>query len=225
MERTEAGNRAENNVIHEDIFQELIYQFCMDNDIDDMRTASQSVWNSCLRYIYKHQFKNSNVLKSQELQQTDNMITRSNNNAYNYNAVRELLDIYIYDLCMKYDKEVSIIGFSTLTGIEHSTIYNWGNDVNVKLSNSRMDIYKKLNEFREESLSNKLATGNKNPVGILAILNRHYSWNLPGVSRESAPKQALTAADLPRLSGSELNNISSYAENIHNDNNITMGEK
>ena len=189
-----------------------------------MRTASQSVWNSCLRNIYKHLFKNSDVLRSQELNQTKDMITQSNNNAYNYDAVRELLDIYIYDLCMRYDKEISIIGFSTLTGIDHSTIHDWGNDVNTKLSKPRNDIYKKLNHFREESLSNKLATGNKNPVGILAILNRHYSWNLPGVSRETGAKQALTAADLPKLGGPGVNKNTPNMQNIRIDESLTTGE-
>lgn len=191
--------------VYDDIFQELIDQFCIDNNIDDMRTASQSVWNSCLRNIYKHLFKNSDILRSKERRETA-INTMSNDNAYDLDKVSELLDIYIYDLCMRYDKEVSIIGFTTLTGINQDTIYNWSvNSGNGnKLSQSRFEIYKKLNQFREESLSNKLATGNKNPVGILAILNRHYSWNLPGVSKEATPKQALTAADLPRLGTSEL---------------------
>ena len=209
-------------IVYDDIFQELIDQFCMDNNIDDMRTASQSVWNSCLRNIYKHLFKNSDVLKSKELQHNGNQVQSSNNNAYDITAVNELLDIYIYDLCMKYDKEVSVIGFTTLTGITQDTIYEWGNSNGLnKLSQSRSEIYKKLNQFREESLSNKLATGNKNPVGILAILNRHYSWNLPGVSKESVPKQALTAADLPRLNGSELNKNTLIPDNMQLDIDIT----
>lgn len=209
-------------IVYDDIFQELIDQFCMDNNIDDMRTASQSVWNSCLRNIYKHLFKNSDVLKSKETQQTTGMIMQSNNNAYDISAVNEILDYYIYDLCMRYDKEVSIIGFSTLTGIEHSTIHNWSSiNSNDVLSQKRLDIFKKLNQFREESLSNKLATGNKNPVGILAILNRHYSWNLPGVSKESAPKQALTAADLPRLGTPELHKNTMIPDNMQHDINIT----
>jgi len=95
-------------------------------------------------------------------------------------------------------KEVSILGFSSLTGIDESVIYDWGNNCN-KLSTSASEIYKKLSHFREESLSNKLADGNKNPVGILAILNRHYQWNLPGVSKESAKGGALSAAELPKL--------------------------
>ena len=87
--------------VYEDIFQELIDQFCIDNNIEDMRTASQSVWNSCLRNIYKHLFKNSDVLKSKDLQHNGNQVQSSNNNAYNITAVNELLDIYIYDLCQK----------------------------------------------------------------------------------------------------------------------------
>ena len=221
----EQDKTIEENKVYEDIFQELIDQFCIDNNIDDMRTASQSVWNSCLRNIYKHLFKNSDVLKSQELYKTGDQIAASNNNAYNLDAVNELLNIYIYDLCQRYDKEVSIIGFSTLTGIEHSTIHEWGNkEGNTELSKSRSDIYKKLYDFREESLSNKLATGNKNPVGILAILNRHYSWNLPGVSRETGAKQALTAADLPKLGGPGVNKNAPNMQNIRIDESLTTGE-
>ena len=42
-------------------------------------------------------------------------------------------------------------------------------------------------------------TGKQNPVGVLGVLNRHYQWNMPGVSREQAGKRALTAAELPKL--------------------------
>ena len=176
--------------------------FCEENGIEDMKKESQAVWNSCLRYIYKYVFKNNNNL----LRQTDNIYNINNPipstyNSYNYDTVLKILDIYIFDMCMRYDKEVSIIGFSTLTGIDESIIYDWGNGESGKLSTLSSKIYKKLNEFREESLSNKLVTGNKNPVGILGVLNRHYQWNMPGVSREQANKRALTAAELPKLSG------------------------
>ena len=97
-------------------------------------------------------------------------------------------------MCMKYDKEVSIIGFSTLTGVSDVIIHEWGN--NGKPSSLSFNIYKKLNQFREESLSNKLATANKNPVGVLAILNRHYQWNLPGVSKETTNKNNISLEDL-----------------------------
>ena len=114
--------------------------------------------------------------------------------------VLKVLDIYIFDMCMRYDKEVSIIGFSTLTGIDESIIYDWGNGESGKLSTLSSKIYKKLSQFREESLSNKLVTGNKNPVGVIAVLNRQYGWASPYTSDSNRQKTALTAAELPKLS-------------------------
>lgn len=187
--------------------------FCEENHIDNMKHESQSVWNSCLRYIYKHVFKDTNVLKSKDNIFNINNNIPSNYNAYNYDLVLKVLDIYVYDMCMRYDKEVSILGFSTLTGIDTEVIYNWGRD-NTKLSSLSSDIYKKLCNFREESLSNKLATGKQNPVGVLAILNRHYAWNLPGVSREQANKQSIGVAGLKQL-GAEMSAQDGKEADLH----------
>ena len=126
----------------------------------------------------------------------NNKIECMSNNKF---GVMDVLNIYVYDMCMKYDKEVSVIGYSTLTGISQSIIYEWANGENRKLSSKGMDIYKKLNEFREESLSNKLVTGNKNPVGVIAVLNRQYGWASPYTSDSNRQKKALTAAELPKL--------------------------
>lgn len=171
--------------------------FCERDKIEDMRAQSQSVWNSALRYIYKHVFDND-VLKQKNNIDNPNSSMQSNYNAYDYKKVLEVLDIYIFDMCMRYDKEVSIIGFSTLTGIAESAIHEWGNG-GLKLSPISQEVYKKLYYYREESLSNKLVTGKQNPVGVLGVLNRHYAWNLPGVSKERTNERALTAAELPKL--------------------------
>ena len=100
---------------------------------------------------------------------------------------------------MRYDKEVSIIGFSTLTGIDESIIYDWGNGESGKLSTSSSKIYKKLNEFREESLSNKLVTGNKNPVGVIAVLNRQYGWASPYTSDSNKQRKSISAEEIRQL--------------------------
>lgn len=184
--------------IFENDIQMYLSMFCKEQKIEDIKKESQAVWNSCLRYIYKNVFKDANTLKqSKNIYNINNNIP-SNYNSYDYDMVLKVLDIYIFDMCMRYDKEVSIIGFSTLTGIDESVIYDWGNGERGKLSPSSAKIYKKLNEFREESLSNKLATGNKNPVGVLAILNRHYAWNLPGVSREQTGQRSASLEDVAK---------------------------
>ena len=189
--------------IFENDIQMYLTMFCEENGIEDMTKEPQSRWNSCLRYIYKYVFKSNNNL----LKQTDNIYNINNPipstyNSYNYDMVLKILDIYIFDMCMRYDKEVSIIGFCTLTGIDESIIYDWGNGESGKLSTSSSKIYKKLSQFREESLSNKLVTGNKNPVGVIAVLNRQYGWASPYTSDSNRQKTALTAAELPKLDAS-----------------------
>ena len=49
-------------------------------------------------------------------------------------------------------------------------------------------------------MSNKLADGKQNPVGVIAILNRQYGWASPYTSDSNRQKTALTAAELPKLS-------------------------
>ena len=186
--------------VFENDIQMYLTMFCEENGIEDMKKESQSVWNSCLRYIYKYVFKNNNNL----LRQTDNIYNINNPipstyNSYNYDTVLKILDIYIFDMCMRYDKEVSIIGFSTLTGIDESVIYDWGNGESGKLSASSSKIYKKLSQFREESLSNKLVTGNKNPVGVIAVLNRQYGWASPYTADSNKQRKSISAEEIRQL--------------------------
>lgn len=171
-------------------------QFCEEYKIKDMTKEPQSRWNAALMYINRYAFSDKSILKlNNNINKSNtNCIMDNNFNMYDYDKVEYILYIYYY-LCAVYDKECSIIGFCLLTGINRDTILDWGNSER-KLSTKSFVVAEKLRLFREESLSNKLATGNKNPVGILAILNRHYSWNLPGVSRETNQRQALTAADI-----------------------------
>ena len=97
-----------------------------------------------------------------------------------------------------YNKEISSMGFSKLVGITNEIISMWGNDNN-KLSSKSFEIYKKLQQEREESLSNKLVDGKQNPVGVIAMLNRHYGWASPYTSDSNRQKNSLSAAELPKL--------------------------
>jgi hypothetical protein len=78
-------------------------------------------------------------------------------------------------------------------------LYGWGNGSR-ELSVSTSEIYKKLSKGNEDSLEAKLATGNKNPVGVIAILNRRHGWNSPYVSNAPKKTEVLSAAELPNLS-------------------------
>lgn len=205
MEQAEKIEDASQEVFENDI-ELYLKLFCEERNIENMAEQSQSVWNAALMYIKKHVFNDKSILKSSKpldgyvnnnYNNHHAKLNNSNCNAYDYDKVNNICDYYIY-LCMLYNKEVSAIGFSLLTGIDNITISAWKNG-DRKLSKTSKEIGEKIYSFREESLSNKLATANKNPVGILAILNRHYQWNMPGVRDQSQNKQALTAAELPKL--------------------------
>lgn len=222
MEKVE---NTETSQVYENDMELYLSQFCKDQKIEDIRQESQSVWNAALMYIKRHAFNEPDCLKSKEMHNIDGFIGGySNYNAYNYDLVNHICDYYIY-MCMMYDKEVSAIGFSLLTGIDRYTIATW-RDEGTKSSPLSSDIGKKISDFREESLSAKLATAKRNPVGILAILNRHYGWNLPGVSREQQNhKQALTASDLPKLGGINGQNTSMLTDSgAYDDSNVDANE-
>lgn len=218
MEKVE---NTETSQVYENDMELYLSQFCRDQKIEDIKQESQSVWNAALMYIKRHAFNEPDCLKSKEMHNIDGFMGGySNYNAYDYTLINRICDYYIY-MCMMYDKEVSAIGFSLLTGIDRYTIATW-RDEGTKSSPLSSDIGKKISDFREESLSAKLATAKRNPVGILAILNRHYGWNLPGVSREQQNhKQALTASDLPQLGGANGQNISMLTDSGAYDDNTS----
>ena len=178
----------DNIEVYESDIDLYIKLFCEENNISCINDISQSVYNAMLRYVYKHCFMGTDKLKSKRLYSTSDRI-RSNYNAYDIDICYSLCDHYIY-LCQLYDKEISIVGYSTLTGIEQNTIYSWGKEDQRKtLSSKSCEIYKKLVSMRENSLSDKLSSGKGNPVGILAILNHCYNWAGVGNMEERKPQQ------------------------------------
>lgn len=167
--------------VYENGISEYLDQYITDHQIEDMRREPQSRWNAALLYINKYLFNGS-----KEPLKVDGNI----NNAYDLDLINNMCDIYI-NLCYEYDKEISILGFSKLTGINQDTFYDWGNESS-RPGSSGCEIYKKLSREREESLSNMLISGRRNPVGLLGALNRHYGWNM-GQPRgaSSEPKQSI----------------------------------
>lgn len=163
--------------------------FCEENNIQDIKDITQSVWNGCLLYIYYNYISPSEILLNKN----------DKSNMYNLDMCSILCDYYIY-LCRIYDKECSLWGYSYLSGIEEYTIYDWYQNYNgykngIRATTKAKYIYKKLNGEREKSLSDRLLTG-KNPVGVLGILNHFYGWAGTGNMVEDKEKQSASLADL-----------------------------
>lgn len=178
--------KADNSILHSiiDGVNDAIDSFCLDHGYSNPIDMSMSVWNSLLLYIRGSVFKDG-ILKSYEVSQE-----------YNYKLVSDICDYYIY-ICYMYEKEVSIKGFEKFTGIDDNTIRRTGSG---KIASSKdWNIREKLTSENEESLSNVLYTGRKNPVGIIAILNHRHNWQTAAAAR-GEQKPVLTADQLPDLS-------------------------
>ena len=81
-----------------------------------------------------------------------------------------------------------------LIGMSSTTIDSW------KQPTSDMcEIYKKLRDGRQNSLTNLLSSGKVNPVGIIAILNHQYQWNESAAPDVGYRKKALPANELPTI--------------------------
>lgn len=191
MQRAEGqtmGTTEEKTEVYNNIIEEAISEYCYEHGLDkrDLYNIDQSRWNSVLMYIYKYAFKPVDTDKRQYNE-------HSNIDYSDTELLKSVCNIYI-NLCYEYSKEISILGFSKLTGINPDTIYTWGKEE--EMSRGTSDIYKNLNREREESLSVRLVSGKGNPVGILGILNRHYGWNM-GQPRGQDGRQK--APDLPGL--------------------------
>lgn len=193
MQQTEVqtmGTTEEKTIAYKDSMLQGIIQYCIDHELKDkdLYTIDQSRWNSVLLFLYSYTFKPTTDEKKKHRYNENSNIDYSDKELLN-----NICDIYI-NLCYEYSKEVSIMGFSKLTGIDTETIYNWAKDPEAERGS--FGVAKKLNREREESLSVRLVSGKGNPVGILGILNRHYGWNM-GQPRGQDSRQK--APDLPGL--------------------------
>jgi phosphate starvation-inducible membrane PsiE len=94
--RVERVEHAENTIeVFENDIDLYLHQFQDEQNIEDLRTVPQSVWNACLMYIQRHVFNNKAILKAPNIYNS-NSIMDSNYNMYNYDLVNDILDYYIY---------------------------------------------------------------------------------------------------------------------------------
>ena len=191
-------------------------EFQQEQGIEDLRTASQNLWNAAMMYIQRHLFTDRNMLKQHNNIYTDNTLIPTNCNSYDYELLNNICDYYIY-ICSLYDKECSIWGYSKLLNIPYALIQEWGNNYkdSNRLSSLSSNIYKKLTDAREQSLVAKLMSM-KHPTAIAIVLNKDYSYNLPGVSKEVGNKSALSVADLPKLGTPKLSQIQTQLPDADN---------
>lgn len=169
---------------------------CQELEIDDLRKEGQRRWKAVLQLVGKQLFSNKKILRSRELKINEGNKIPTNNNRYDYNILNNLCDYYIY-ISNKYNKFVSIEGFSYFTNIPMDSIINWRDNKNAtdELSNLSYQIYEKITHSRLENIKDN-ALDNPNVTGTIAVGNWEYQLNMPGVKTEQQPISAKNAEEI-----------------------------
>lgn len=166
------------------IAADIVAKYCEINNLDES-DIYPSIWNDIITELYIKLFRPCSRL------------LKTDSNLYNQYDIDKVVYIYnnIYKrLCNKHCQEISQKGFTDMSGIDKQTLYNWKS-----LSSSRFDLQEKIMEDNEESLFSLMKDRRNNPMKILPKLNKVHGWSMPGARERADTKQALTAAELPKL--------------------------
>lgn len=154
-----------------------INRFCEKYGLESLINASQNTFNGCLKYIYQHVFKPTKRKVPADTR------CKSIIDYNNIDLLFGLLEHYIY-LCDIYNKAVYKGSFCSMIGIDLTVLYDWYNGSTRADNPKYAQIFKILTAERERSISDKLLSNSKSPIGLLGVLNHENGWNLPGTSKE-----------------------------------------
>ena len=110
-----------------------------------------------------------------------------------FDIIYILLDLYI-NLCMSYNKAISIMGFSFFTGVDHMTLERYAG---YSLQSKEYAIYKRLTNIREDYIKNKLVDSS-NVVGAIAVANNEFKWTSPDTG-SGTTINIIGGAELPNM--------------------------
>lgn len=173
------------------------------NEAESVRGMTQLEYNSLLMHLGRCLFPFADVLH----------IGGDINKPYNYILIDDLIGLYT-EISAKYNKVVSVVGFSYFINVKASNIYNMNMDksyiLDIQVVDSKVlqakyigvtvaDVVGQLTAVREDSLKNRLIqTGNA--VGLLGVGNNEYLWDSSTQIRgDVARVKAL--AELPQFGG------------------------
>ncbi len=163
----------------------IVSMYCADHQLDE-KDIHPSEWEDIMTELYLKLFK-----PCKRLLKTDS-------NLYNQYDIDKVIYIYNYiykRLCNSHRKEIHLMGFCEMTGIERQTLYNWSGKANCE----SFDILKKIDADNEQSLFDiGLGAKYRNDYAF-GKLNHRYGWNGPGMRADqdtSGRKPQLTQAEV-----------------------------
>lgn len=177
--------------IVEDDFIDALEEAAAVFHYDDLESITQRQWKAVLKYAGSKVFSNRGLLKSKELIVYNGNTIPSNSNRYDYNILNNLCDYYMH-ISDRYNKLISIEGFSLMLGLTRDAINVWKEH---EPSTPTFNIWKKLKDGRFDCIKDH-SYDNGNVTGTMYLGNVEYGTNLPGVREESTRKHSLSLEEL-----------------------------
>lgn len=207
------------------IARELVITYCYDRDIDTKKIEPLQ-WNGILLYIYDNSLGlDKTILKdvypdlnTYDIDRVVSVYEDYKRLCFEYGQIVNQVgfcymsgidstlisrwastDQYIYNNCIEYIKGIES-KYTNEEGVVINNSYQW--DISYKRNLfivKSLDFVKTLKKDNEYSLESRMLDRYTNSMKVLPSLNRWHGWNLPHVTREQAPKKALTASELPDI--------------------------
>lgn len=200
---------AENEVLRERYLLELsdkifnyFNDFCMAQNIQDMRKEPQNIFRAALKYIQFNVFHDTDDLK-RKIDTWDNFVEYKGR--YNF---RYLLDVYnIYEnLCLVNNKEISMLDYCYFTGLKYCKIVDWNYKYNKGVLEELSPDCKELVQNIRTSKEATIEGNGKADLITMAKLNHYYDWNVQGIKSDNSDNKALSVSELRQKLGIDTKN-------------------
>ena len=199
----------ENEVLRERYLLELsdkifnyFNDFCMAQNIQDMRKEPQNIFRAALKYIQFNVFHDTDDLK-RKIDTWDNFVEYKGR--YNF---RYLLDVYnIYEnLCLVNNKEICMLDYCYFTGLKYGKIVDWNYKYNKGVLEELSPDCKELVQNIRTSKEATIEGNGKADLITMAKLNHYYDWNVQGIKSDKNEAKALSVSELRQKLGIDTKN-------------------
>ena len=172
--------------------QSIINQWCIDNDIQDIRKMSQLQWGAVCMFCGQY-IKNNRILWN---------IEKSNATGggcvYDTQKISELVDIWAY-LCRTYSKTPLVNDFRDFSGLSAGYFYNANG--HSQLTSAAGDFRKKVFDIQQGAIASGIVDGRENPTGKIYFSKAVLGWSEDGSRRQDLQNQNENINSFPDLAG------------------------
>ena len=172
--------------------QSIINQWCIDNDIQDIKKISQLQWGAICMFCGQY-IKNNKILWN---------IEKSNATGggcvYDTQKISELVDIWAY-LCRSYSKTPLVNDFRDFSGLSSGYFYNANG--HSQLTSAAGDFRKKVFEIQQGAIASGIVDGRENPTGKIYFSKAVLGWSEDGARRQDLQNQNESINSFPDLAG------------------------